>query len=463
MDLNRILRFGQIAMVAVCLTAPAAMFAAGERSPSIDNRPLAERPTISASNLLDTTVADQFDQYLDGSFPLRDEAVKLNAFVARWLGDSTTDEVRIGRDGWLFLQSSTNQPCLDPPIDQVLAEAIDRINNVFVHVDKGLVLAVAPDKASIFSDRYGNDRELQCMLAAADRLQTLNTAIPLITAWEETRAVAALDESAYRRLDTHWTSVGAAATARAIVDDIAPGLWLPEYIVEVNRIDAAGDLALVLGREESEPEIISAADPAPGTTSNTPLLVVNRNGDTVEKRFSRSYRSTWPGAIGGISLLLGDSFGFRMNLLVAPYFAHIDTVDGVSPRGLEVRSLINGADLIIREQVQRSFVFDVVDRDLAAEFVIAFADRLEPFAVKIVCTSGPCRAVPEAAPKIGDRYVMATLADGVQAANILVNGNVRVLDRDEPAGGWFIPAEVEMIIEGDPALVTWSGAAVPLD
>lgn len=32
MDLNRLLWFGQFAIVAVCLTAPAAMFAAGERS-----------------------------------------------------------------------------------------------------------------------------------------------------------------------------------------------------------------------------------------------------------------------------------------------------------------------------------------------------------------------------------------------------------------------------------------------
>jgi hypothetical protein len=462
MALNRLLRLGQIAVVAVCLTAPAAMFAAGDRSPAIDNRPLTARPTMSATNLLDTTVASQFDQYLDDSFPLRDEAVKLNAFVARQLGDSTTDEVRIGQDGWLFLRSSTSQPCLDPPDDQDLAAAIDRITNVFVHVDKQLVLAVAPDKASIFSDLYNNDRELDCMLAAADRLQTLDTVVPLVTAWEQTRAAAALNEAAYRRLDTHWTSVGAAATARAIVDDLAPGLWQPEHIVEISRIEAAGDLSLVLGREESEPEIISAADPAPGTTAITPLLVVDPNGDTVEKRFSRSYRSTWPKAIGGTSLLLGDSFGFRLNLLVAPYFAHIDTVDGVSPRGLDVRPLVNGADLIIREQVQRDFVFDVVNRDLAAEFVIAFADQLEPFGVEIICTDGPCRAVPEAAAEIGDRYVIATLADGVQSANILVNGNVRVLDLNEPAGGWFIPADLEMIINGDPALFTWSGLAVPL-
>ncbi|WP_395152182.1 hypothetical protein [Ilumatobacter sp.] len=462
MALHRILRFGQIAIVATCLTAPAAMYAAGDRSPSIDNRPLAARPDISASNLLDTTVANQFDQYLDDSFPLRDEAVKLNSFVARWLGDSTTDEVRIGRDGWLFLRSSTSQLCLDPPVDQDLAAAIDRVHNVFVHVDKQLVLAIAPDKASIFSDLYGSDRELDCMLAAADRLRTLDTSVPLVTAWEETRAAAALNEAAYRRLDTHWTSVGAAATARAIVDDIAPGLWQPEHIVEISQIDAAGDLSLLLGRQESEPEIISAADPAPGTTTTTPLMVVDRNGDTVEKRFSRSSRSTWSEAIGGTSLLLGDSFGFRLNLLVAPYFTEIDVVDGVSPHVLDVRPLVSAADLIIREQVQRDFAFDVLNRDLAAQFVIAFADKLERFGVEIVCTGGPCRAIPEAGAEVGDRYVIATLADGVQAANILINGSVRVLDLDEPAGGWFIPADREMIIEGDPALFTWSGTAVPL-
>jgi hypothetical protein len=123
-------------------------------------------------------------------------------------------------------------------------------------------------------------------------------------------------------------------------------------------------------------------------------------------------------------LLLGDSFGFRLNLLAAPHFAHIDTVDGVSPRGLDIRPVVNGAGLMIRQPVQRSFVFDVVNRDLAAEFVIAFADKLEPFAVKIVCTSGPCRAVPEAVAEIGDRYVIATLANGAEMANILVNGNV---------------------------------------
>ena len=454
MRFERALRVAQVGVMAVCIGVPPIMFGLGSRSAAIDNRAPTPRPAVSGTKLLDTAITDQFDHFLNDAFPFRQQAVRADAQLARALGDSSNSEVEVGRDGWLFYAGARTQPCIDSNEEARLVDALDRVERVMTAIDKRITHVIAPDKASIFTNKLAS--EPTCTLQNAEVIPTLDTDATLVTAWTETRAAAAGENALYRRLDTHWTSLGAAPTASALVNSVSPDLWDIDALAVAYTTDAPGDLSYLLGRDDTEPETVLTAVPyTPPSTSN-PLVV---DGTTID---GAVHQTDWPGAIAERTVLLHDSFGIRLVPLVAPYFEDIVTIRGVSPRQESLQPTLAASDHIVREQVQREFYYDAVVNDLAAQFVVAFADDFDTVDLEVVCEStcviAPVSPVTQSVES--DFYAIATLRDGVTDAEVVVDGVTHQLTGSQPSFGLFLPARSDRIVVSDLQLVDWTGRSV---
>jgi len=378
----------------------------------------------------------------------------VNARFARTFGDSPSDEVLVGLDGWLFYAPAVMQSCIDTPNESRLIDGLNRVDRVMTAVGKNITHVIAPDKASIFSNKLVS--EPTCVLRNSEVILNLNTSAMLVSALQATRVAGAENDTAYRRLDTHWTSVGAIPTASALVNSVSPNLWDDDAVVVSYSSDAPGDLARFLGRNATEPETVLAAAPYTPPSASNPLVV---DGTTID---GTAHQTDWRSAIAEQTVMLHDSFGGRLVPLVAPYFKDITTIHSVSPRKESLHPTLASSVHIVREQVQRNFFYDVVVNDLAAQFVVAFADKFDIVDVRIVCgdTCSIASMASAAQSAESDFYAIATLRDGVTEAELLVDGVPYQFDTTRPSLGVFMPASVDRIVSGDLELLDWTGRAV---
>lgn len=447
---SRLLRLAQIGVFVACLTVPLALYGLGGRSEPVDNRRPIERPQLDIAALFDTETTAEFDAYFDDAFPLRDEAIELTARVDRAFGDSTNPDVVVGRDGWLFLRASVDQPCrTDAELDE-LARALERADRLVASTGRELINVVAPDKASVRPDRLPSTPT--CVLHNARRIDALATSATVVSVWPETAELAAGDERAYRRFDTHWTTRGAAPTARAVVDLL--GRWDETALVDASSIESTGDLSVLAGLPQSEPEPRAVSRPGPNPPDATEVPFTDRDGDVVERIPVKRSETDWPGAIDGRTVLLHDSFGDRFADLTSAYFADITTIGDPSPR--RSAAAVVAAERIIRLEVQRLFLTSVVGNDLAAEFAIALQDELRPVPI-----DGDCAAGCTVDGGGSETYLIATLDADATAASVEVSGRRFELDALTPAAAWFVPDTTPQTMLGDLDRVSLSAVAVP--
>jgi hypothetical protein len=458
MATKRLLRLAQIVVFAACVSTPLALVGFGQRGEPVTNRRPAPLPALGAFSLFDTDTTAAFDAYLDDLFPLVDEAVRLDATIDRRLGDSPNPDVVVAADGWLYLRESVDQNCLTPSELDTLAETLDRADRVVSSTGRTLVNVIAPDKASVFPDNLASPPA--CVLANADRLSELETDSTVITTWEATRAVARRDDTAYRRLDTHWSTDGAAPTAGAVVDLLEPGLWSDAAIVRSAPAESVGDLTVLMGLPEAELTQFDQSVPGPGPTVVTTITAVDRQGDAVEGVVAATYRNDWALGIRPPTVLLHDSFGPGFIKIASGYFADLSTVDEPAPNTWFTRPLVQASEVIVRLDAQRRFYDVVVGPDLAAQLAVALSDELPGRELASTCTR-VCELSWSAAPQGADVYVIATLADGRPTATVSHGERRFVLDDASPWAAWFAGEGNRLDVLGDVDGVEFSVVFVP--
>jgi hypothetical protein len=220
--------------------------------------------------------------------------------------------VVFGRDGYAFygkgaMDSLRNRPPSSPAAVDGWGQALIAFRRA--HADLPVVIAPAPNKATILADRLpawlhrhaGTTRldQVLARVAVVDEAAALDLR-PVLHAAGPARAL--------RRLDSHWSEAGSWAVVGAIAERLrAQGLAVPSptpspRFVEVTRDD--GDLQRVLGLPGWLQASVVVADPPLGTAE------VNVGE---ERRL--------PGAVEGgpVVGLVADSFG----VVLAPALAQI--------------------------------------------------------------------------------------------------------------------------------------------
>ncbi len=422
------------------ISIPVVAFAIGMRPEPNQNRPPTPLPDITVEGIMDRDLTPQIDQYLEDSLIIAPTAVAAEAWTDVALGDNPNPEVTIGTNGWLYYTLSVGRPCLTDADMTTAIDVMDRATRVVQSTGRDLVFAIAPDKGTIVPD-FLPDTET-CIAENAEAIAGLDTAAELVTVWDEMRTARANERPIYFRLDTHWTNEGAAVMAEAIVNRLSPGSWVKEALVESATVDHEGDLTVLLGLPATEETVeLTVAMPGSEVPRETRALLTAA-GAEYDEVVAVDFAASAP-AIPGNTLVMHDSYGWALTPVLAPYFADAAFIADTSPAGGHMWNDLAEAETIVHVFVQRSLHDILLGRDLAADFVAAFADSFS--------------ATENGTQETGDRlelaaaegiYVVVEMAPGQETAEVAYNDVTAKLDADTPRAAYYVGPGGTMFFAG---------------
>jgi hypothetical protein len=363
---------------------PLGAFLVGSRAQAIENRPLAEFPSLSEG----WSFFPQFTAWATDHLPLRSDAVRGNAALSEAVfgeapsyrtdtgggpaagvpsGDSTpTDtaqapqypQVLAGQDGWLYYGQDVQLLCqATRPVQEVL----DRLNRLARAVEtsgRRFVLTVPPDKSTIYPlalpETYLGK---QC---STDRRQEFWDAL------EQTPPEAYLDlkgpleqaqnasaEPIYRPKDTHWAPRGAEVYVRALAERLDPALLQDTQFTDNGTVSEPGDLATMLGQPGDD----QVQDVQLHRAGVTPV-----GRDTLDLPEMPYTPETFTNASTGAplfqpsTLLLGDSFSSASRTMLGQLFSNVTVLHNevASQFPQAVADLMASSDIVVYEIVERT-------------------------------------------------------------------------------------------------------------
>jgi len=239
-------RRSQLAIVAVFLAfifSQAAAFALGSRAGSFENRRISEFPELSWGGFSGDQTTDALSAYVRDRLPLRPALITAhNWAVFTLFRDSPVDQVKIGRDGWLFLSRTIeSSPCSPEADPERLIPKYDGFIEAARAVGKLPLIVLSPDKAAMYPE-FLSDRDRRrfedCAAPRRVRLERRfesQNARHFVNLWEilreeKQRLLAKEAETwqegrlryLYRPRDRHWHLETGRLQALAIVERIAP-------------------------------------------------------------------------------------------------------------------------------------------------------------------------------------------------------------------------------------------------
>lgn len=193
-------------------------------------------------------------------FPFRKHLIQNGAYLKMQLGLSTSPNVTIGKDGWLFysgertLESYRHVSPLRPHELAQWVALVDGWAKACASVGARLVIVIPPDKQSVYADRMPAWTAPVSLPSRLDQLVSLFAARTDI-AFVDLRPAMALARRAgfplYRRTDTHWNELGGFVASREIQRKLTrwfPALPIPDNAGALVRyLPSGGDLARFLG------------------------------------------------------------------------------------------------------------------------------------------------------------------------------------------------------------------------
>lgn len=183
-----------------------------------ENRTLQGFPAISIENIENFPI--QFEAYVDDNFPFRIQLVEWNSlFTYYCLNDSPSTNVICGKDGWLFLKQDQidNYKRTNLLNDEEISWLIENMNHTQQYFDeKGIefVVYIAPDKASIYSDKLPDYIVHKNNMSSTEQIIEClekETDVKIIYPKEELIGARAKwpEYQFYYPQDTHWNELGA--------------------------------------------------------------------------------------------------------------------------------------------------------------------------------------------------------------------------------------------------------------
>ncbi len=427
-----------VAFIAM-MTIPVIVFIAGLRPEPNQNRPPTPLPAISVSGVLDGELTPQLDAYLEDALIITPGAVAANALTDLALGDSPSDKVTLGTNNWLYYTFSLSRPCLSPDEVDAFADTIARAERAVAATGRTLVVAVAPDKATIIPEFLPEGET--CVQEVAESLEALDSPEALVTVWEEMRKARADERPIYFRLDTHWTNAGAAVMSKAIIETLSRGGWIEEGIRELGTVDHEGDLTVILGLPGTEPT--DELDVAlPDTVLSREIRKLQTaTGVEVESVVAVDFGIAGEPIVPGHTLVMHDSYGWALTPMIAPYFETAAIIAETDPSLGYMRDDLDAAETIIHVSVQRELYETILDRDLGAAFVAAFADSYDRTGGG---TLGAGSSVElDERPDV-DHYVVVEIQDGSDSAEVTVADRTVTLTPDSPRTAFNIDGPVTL-------------------
>ncbi len=424
------------------ISIPVVVFAAGARPEPNQNRPPTPLPDINVSGILDRELTPQLDAYLEDSLIIAPGAVAAEAWTDVALGDNPSPDVTLGSSGWLYYTFSLDRPCLtDADLDRFV-DAVTRAERVVAASGRNLLIAIAPDKATIVPD-FLPDVDT-CVSAVADAIGSLDGPSSLVVAWDEMRTARSNERPIYFRLDTHWTNEGAAVMAEAIVNRLQPDAWRDDAVREIATVDHEGDLTVLLGLPATE-ETIELETSLPGAKLvREERRLLTATGNEYDQVVSVDFTSS-DAPFAGPTLVMHDSYGWALTPMLAPYFSQAAFIAESDPSGGHMQDDLEAATTVVFQIVQRSLHELLLDSDLAAGFMAAYGDTFPATAEGTKETGERL----ELEPVDQDVYVIVEMAPGSDAAEVAYNDVTAKLNPDSPRSAYYVGSGGTMYFAGE--------------
>jgi hypothetical protein len=274
------------------------------------------------------------------------QRVQLGAF-----GDSPSELVTVGRDGWLFVRPPAGEPPADAWADALIARR-DRL------VARGVryVVFVAREKSAVYPehlpDAVHRHPPADPVPRLMERLRAAGVAaVDALPAMERAKAAGG---SLYFRTDTHWTDAGAFAGYAALGAEL-------EWLLPGYRAKGAtafrprewtlpdGDLAGLIGRHAPEPYTLFEEPGNPAAERPAGDLDRPHPG---RLPYLPPRRTETPGRPGRV-LLVHDSFGVAVRLMLASDVGRLACVGSYGLPDEVVES--ERPDVVVQLLVDRAF------------------------------------------------------------------------------------------------------------
>ena len=360
---------------------PLGAFALGVRPAAFENHALADLPSPGDG----WSFFPDFTTWAVDHLPLRQQAVEAYAAGSEKvfgeppsyggndqgpLGGTPTGEdpadgeqtqyaqVIEGDDGWLYFGADMSNMC-DPlrSVDDTL-QRLDRLAAAVEASGRRFVLAVAPDKTTVFPENLpdvyvGQDCAAERRAAFWDALRSespdwyVDLRGPLEAEQDRSGPI-------YRPTDTHWAPHGAAVYARELAGRVDPRLLDDFEVVEHGTTTRPGDLGRMLG-STSDDEITDVRIERPGVTpvgrDSLELPEMPLDGPvTVRDTTTGAYLFPEP------TLLLGDSFSNSSRGVLGGLFADLTLLHNeVAATYPQITAdAMADADVVVYEIVERT-------------------------------------------------------------------------------------------------------------
>ena len=236
----------------------------------MENRVLAQRPTLSAEDFAIRLPLEKSGSVFTGEFMSDFETYVTDQFVGRdgWIALKSAAELALGKqenNGVYFADQDTLITRFDQPDEDRVTDNLSYVNKFVENVDIPVTFSLIPTQACIWADRLPEGAPNASQIAILEQAQA---AVPG-AAWADlyTPLWDHKDEYIFYRTDHHWTSLGAyyGYTGLAAAMGFEP-VPLEEYQETIRSTEFYGTVFSSSGVRWVKPDTISTYVPDTGIT-----------------------------------------------------------------------------------------------------------------------------------------------------------------------------------------------------
>jgi hypothetical protein len=352
-----------ILLAATGLPLVGTLLGLGQRPKGEDMRELAPVPTLEWNVASLRTLAERVEDYFNDHFGFRGPLVHaLTAIKVGCLGVSSSANVLLGRDGWLYYsnaQVGTDYEEVRPFTAAELARwqrVLERRQEWLARRGCRYLLFIPPDKQTIYPEHLDPRLRPRHAGGRLDQLLAHLRAHSDVTVIDVRDALrrASRQERTYRVTDSHWNPCGAFVGYREVAQVLAG--WFPQVrpleraqFEGVERPARDSDLIDLLGLHEDAPEMVPDLEPRFPQQARRQFLP--RTWVRAELKYAPPVEWDSPDTSLPRAVLLHDSFALGFHHLLAEHFHRMVSVwhDDFQPDLVEREQ----PDVVIHELVER--------------------------------------------------------------------------------------------------------------
>lgn len=303
-----------IAAVLMLAAFPFVGMSVAASNETTENKELARFPRLRSDGTWNVRYLSQLGDYFEEHFAFRQELVAANALIrGRLLGVSASDQVLVGKDGWLYYTGTLDDYLgRNQMSEKGLANAVHNIGLMQQYVeDRGsrFLITIAPNKNSVY-DSYMPSNYLRSGENNHTRLTPLLKQAgihyaDLYEIFEES------DECLYLQGDSHWNNKGALLVCRKLLDGLDREYDGSAYDSWEVRKEHTGDLAEMLYSVAAKPEDNVYYD-------RIPIYAYVNDVEDTEEDWIETINPNGQGRL----LMFRDSFGNSMLPILANEFEY---------------------------------------------------------------------------------------------------------------------------------------------